>query len=257
MKRLEMLLKLNEILLADMPQSRRWVTDFPLNIQSQWHLFRSLVNIRKPAQIGGNFIELQDELLKDIISEKGITDVNSLAPVYSNIYLWKGDITTLKIDGIVNAANSGLTGCYYPCHSCIDNTIHTYAGIQLRLECFDIMKRQGYPEPVGRAKITDSYNLPCRNVIHTVGPMVRGRLTRNECEQLKSCYWSCLKLAEEKQLKSIAFCCVSTGEFHFPKKEAAQIVVKTVKEYIKEHNKMKVLFDVFSDEDLSIYSNLI
>lgn len=257
MSELEQLLELNKMLLSERPQYREQAAAFPLDTQSQWRLFRSLVNIREPEPIGREFLELQDRLLKKMIAGKGITGSDSLGPMQENICLWQGDITALQIDGIVNAANSGLTGCCCPCHGCIDNAIHTFAGVQLRLECADIMRRQGHPEPTGKAKITKAYNLPSRYVLHTVGPIVTGELTGKDCESLASCYQSCLELAELHRLRSIAFCCISTGEFHFPNREAAEIAVGTVKAYLAAHRGISVVFNVFKDEDYQIYQRLL
>lgn len=254
---LEKLVKLNEILISEKPQYSSRAADFPKDIQSQWRLFRSLVNIREAKPIDRTFLDLQDSLLKKMIADKGITSMDSLTPVQENIYLWQGDITTLQVDGIVNAANSGLTGCYYPCHGCIDNAIHTFAGVQLRLACDSIMKEQGYPEPTGKAKITKAYNLPSKYILHTVGPIITGNLSQEDCGQLASCYQSCLELAEKQNLKSIAFCCISTGEFRFPNNKAAEIAVKTVSEYLSIHPEMSVVFNVFSDEDYRIYNRIL
>lgn len=221
-------------------------------------LLRSLMNVREVAPISTEFLTIQDEFLRAETINKGITELSDLTPVKNDIYLWQGDITTLKCGAVVNAANSGMTGCYYPCHGCIDNVIHTYAGIQLRLECHDIMMHQGYPEPTGKAKITSAYNLPCKYVIHTVGPIVSGSLSLEHCRLLESCYRSCLEIADENHVDSIAFCCISTGEFHFPNAEAAKIAVNTVNLY-KQHtgSKIKVIFNVFKDIDLNIYQNLL
>ena len=230
----------------------------PLNIAEQKKMLRSLMNIRVPKRIGDDFLDVQDEYLQEEISAKGITDLGELSPVSEGIYLWQGDITTLRCDAIVNAANSGMTGCYAPCHGCIDNCIHTYAGIQLRLECAKIMKRQGHEEETGKAKITPAYNLPCKYVLHTVGPIISGPLTQTDKDLLASCYRSCLELAEQNGVKSIAFCCISTGEFHFPNDKAAEIAVKIVKDY-KEQTKssMEVIFNVFKDIDYEIYRELL
>ena len=230
----------------------------PQDVGDQKRLLRSLMNVRMPGRIGEDFLKVQDTYLKEAAKEKGITELSELEPVEEGIYVWRGDITTLRCDAIVNAANSGLTGCYVPCHGCIDNCIHTYAGIQLRNTCADLMERQGYEEPTGRAKITPGYNLPCRYVLHTVGPIVRGKLTEEDTELLASCYRSCLSLAEENGVKSIAFCCISTGVFCFPNQEAAEIAVKTVREYRKEHNsKIEVIFNVWKDIDDKIYRELL
>ncbi len=257
MSRLEQLLKLNQMLLSEQPQYREQAANFPLELQAQWRLFRSLVNIREPKPVGRTFLELQDNLLKEMIVERGITKMSSLTPLQENIYLWQGDITTLQVDGIVNAANSGMTGCYWPCHGCIDNAIHTFAGVQLRIECAAMMKEQGYPEPTGKAKITKAYNLPSHFILHTVGPIVTGKLSEKDCRLLASCYQFCLELAEQNHLKSLAFCCISTGEFHFPSQKAAEIAVKTVKEFLSTHTEMSVVFNVFKNEDYQIYHQIL
>lgn len=256
MSQLEQLRKLNQMLLSEQPQYQEQAADFPLELQSQWRLFRSLVNVREPKPVDRAFLELQDNLLKEMIAERGITKMSSLTPLQENIYLWQGDITTLQVDGIVNAANSGMTGCYCPCHGCIDNAIHTFAGVQLRLECAAMMKEQGYPEPTGTAKITKAYNLPCHFILHTVGPIVTGRLSEKDCKLLASCYQSCLELAEQNHLKSLVFCCISTGEFRFPNQKAAEIAVKTVKEFLSTYTEISVVFNVFKDEDYEIYREL-
>ena len=253
MNRLEKIQKLNELLLEDMPEYRSQGQMFPKEEEAQFHLFRSLVNIRNPKEIGSEFLEMQDIFLKQENAERGITDWRTLIPVEKGIYLWQGDITTLKVDAIVNAANSGMTGCYYPCHKCIDNCIHTYAGVQLRKFCADIMEKQGHPEPTGQAKITPAFNLPSDYIIHTVGPIVSGGLTKKHRELLASCYYSCLELAKENQLESIAFCCISTGEFHFPNEEAAKIAIEEVRRYHKNGGSCHVIFNVFSEIDFQIY----
>ena len=230
----------------------------PQNLAEQKKMLRSLMNIRFPKRIGEDFLVVQDEYLQEEIAGKGITDLQDLSPVSEGIYLWQGDITTLRCDAIVNAANSGMTGCYAPCHGCIDNCIHTYAGMQLRLECAEIMKKQGHEEETGKAKITSAYNLPCKYVLHTVGPIIAGPLTQTDKDLLASCYRSCLELAEQNGVKSIAFCCISTGEFHFPNDIAAQIAVKTVKDYREQtKSSMEVIFNVFKDIDYEIYRKLL
>jgi O-acetyl-ADP-ribose deacetylase (regulator of RNase III) len=230
----------------------------PTNLNEKFRLFRSLVNTRGSAPAGAEFLTLQDEFLQSLIAENGITDVDDLHPVRDNLYLWRGDITTLRADAIVNAANSSLLGCFKPCHPCIDNFIHTYAGIQLRLECAGIMEKQGCPEPTGQAKITEAYNLPCRYILHTVGPIVTGNLTDEHRKLLACCYRSCLSLAEEYKIKSVAFCCISTGEFQFPNEEAAEIAIDTVTTYLKNavHLK-KVIFNVLKETDEIIYKKLL
>lgn len=245
------------MLLEDMPSYQDQAVKFSRNEQSQWRLFRSLVNVREPRPVSSDFIKMQDCFLKNETITKGITDISNLTPIQDKIYLWQGDITTLCVEAIVNAANSGMTGCYCPCHGCIDNAIHTFAGVQLRQECAEIMKAQGYPEPTGQAKITKAYNLPCEYVIHTVGPVVDSQLNENHKQQLASCYRSCLELAEKNHLKSIAFCCISTGEFHFPNRQAAEIAVHEVWAYHKNGGKCAVVFNVFKSKDSSVYSDLI
>lgn len=201
----------------------------PNDEAEQFRLYRSLVNIRPAVQADKEFLRVEDEFLTELTESKGITDIADLQPVENGIYLWKGDITTLKCGAIVNAANSGMTGCWQPCHSCIDNCIHTFAGVRLRYKCTQLMKAQGHEEPIGNAKITPSYNLPCDYIIHTVGPIVQGTLTDRHCQFLQSCYHSCLELAVQNEIKSIAFCCISTGVFGFPQNEAAEIAVDTVR----------------------------
>lgn len=229
----------------------------PKNAEECFKLFRSLVNLRTPKPISKDFLSVQDKFLQEKIAEKGIVNCSDLSPVKPHIYLWQGDITTLKCDAIVNAANSAMLGCFYPCHGCIDNAIHTYSGVQLRLKCAEIMREQGHDEPIGKAKITPAYNLPCKNIIHTVGPYVDGRLKKEHCEQLSSCYLECLKAAAQNQISSIAFCCISTGEFHFPKEEADKIAIKAVSEFLKSNSGIEVIFNVFGNEDLKIYERLL
>lgn len=232
--------------------------DIPADTYEQKRLLRGLMNIRMPSNISEDFLKVQDEYLKAEIAMKGITDVNTFAKSENGIYLWQGDITSLECDAIVNAANSGMTGCYVPNHRCIDNCIHTFAGVQLRTKCADIMRKQGREERVGGAKITPAYNLPCRYIIHTVGPYIYDKPTNNDKRLLASCYKSCLKIAEEYKLKSIAFCCISTGEFHFPPKLAAEIAVETVVEHLQNKNSIeRVIFNVFKDSDKQIYSQLL
>ncbi|MDO4323593.1 MAG: protein-ADP-ribose hydrolase [Lachnospiraceae bacterium] len=232
--------------------------EIPKNKQEQKNLLRSLFNIRMPQTAGHEFLEVQDAYLQTETAEKGVTKLADLHPIQKDIYLWQGDITTLRCDAVVNAANSQMLGCFCPCHGCIDNAIHTYAGIQLRLSCNELMQAQGHEEGTGKAKITLAYNLPSRYVIHTVGPIVRGELTKKHKEQLASCYRSCLELAEHNGVKSIAFCCISTGEFHFPNDKAAEIAVLTVQDYKRQTNsKIEVIFNVFKQIDYEIYRKLL
>ncbi|MDE6586077.1 MAG: protein-ADP-ribose hydrolase [Clostridia bacterium] len=224
----------------------------------KFRLFRALVNMRMPKEASKEFLKIQDEYLQEQLKLKGITDFAELSPVTPDIYLWQGDITTLKCDAIVNAANSQMLGCFCPNHGCIDNAIHTFAGVQLRQECAEIMKAQGREEEAGQAKITKAYNLPCKYVLHTVGPIVHGGLTKQHENLLAGCYRSCLALADKNGLQSVAFCCISTGEFHFPNERAAQIAIRTVEEYKRQtQRKIKVIFNVFKDYDYEIYARLL
>lgn len=243
-------------LLDEQPRYRDM--EIPSDEMEQRQLLRSLFNIRMPARLSEDFLKVQDEYLQEETRRKGVTELADLTPLEPGIYLWQGDITTLVCDAIVNAANSGMTGCYQPCHSCIDNCIHTYAGIQLRSACAELMEKQGYEEPTGQAKITPAYNLPCNHVIHTVGPIVQRQLSIRHEEQLASCYRSCLELADENGCKSIAFCCISTGVFGFPQERAAEIAVRTVKDYkANTYSDIEVIFNVFKDEDDQIYRELL
>lgn len=232
--------------------------EIPKNVQEQEDLLRSLFNVRPPKPIDAEFLKVQDEYLAEEINKLGIVTLDEIDEIEKEIYLWQGDITRLKVGAIVNAANNKLLGCFVPLHKCIDNAIHTFSGIQLRLECNEIMQKQGHDEETGAAKITSAYNLPCDYIIHTVGPIIYKELTQEDCELLKSCYLESLKLAEEKQVESIAFCCISTGVFHFPNEKAAEIAVDTVKRYKRENNsKIKVVFNVFKNEDLKIYNRIL
>ncbi len=230
----------------------------PEGEDGQKRLLRSLMNIRPPGAADGDFLEVQDVYLRNEIEEAGITDIADLRPVCGDLYLWQGDITRLCCGAIVNAANSGMTGCYVPCHACIDNCIHTYAGVQLRLECAQLMSGKPAGEPVGQAEITRAYNLPCRYVIHTVGPMIRGSVSPEDERLLASCYRSCLELADAHSAGSIAFCCISTGVFRFPNRRAAEIAVDTVRAYKEETGSgIEVIFCVFKGTDLEIYRGLL
>ena len=256
MNQSEKRLFLIQSLLKERPEYRD--IDPPAEPESQRQLLRGLMNIRAPQRSEPAFLQVQDEYLQDETAARGITDVADLTPVQPGLYLWQGDITTLKCDAIVNAANSGMTGCYIPNHRCIDNAIHTFAGVELRLACEELMQQQGYPEPTGQAKITPAFNLPCRYVLHTVGPIINGRVTKEDKELLSSCYRSCLVLAAENKLESVAFCCISTGEFHFPNELAAEIAVRTVKEFLKKQTSVKkVIFNVFKAQDKAIYEKLL
>lgn len=256
MNQSEKRLFLIQSLLNERPSCQKQI--IPADSERQKILLRGLMNVRRPVRIGADFLQVQDAYLQDETAAKGITDIADLTPIQPGLYLWQGDITTLKCDAIVNAANSGMTGCYFPNHRCIDNAIHTFAGVELRLTCEQLMEQQGYPEPTGQAKITPAFNLPCRYVLHTVGPIIDGHMTKEDEELLASCYRSCLELAAENGLESVAFCCISTGEFHFPNDLAAEIAVRTVKEYLKKQTSVKkVIFNVFKDLDKAIYEKLL
>ena len=230
----------------------------PAGGEEQRLLLRALMNVRTARKCSPEFLRVQDEYLRAELEAKGITDIGSLMPVRRGLYIWRGDITTLRCDAIVNAANSGMTGCYIPNHRCIDNCIHSYAGVELREYCAELMRSQGHEEPTGRAKITPAFNLPCRYVLHTVGPIVEDKVTKRDEELLASSYRSCLELAAENGLESIAFCCISTGVFHFPNEAAAEIAVATVKEFLtKQTSIKKVIFNVFKDLDKDIYTRLL
>ena len=259
MKRSEQIHYLNEALLEEMPQYRREAGRLPQDAESQRYFLRCLMNVREPRALSPRFLQAQDELLQAEREEKGIVYVADLpaVPGDERIVLWQGDITRLDADAIVNAANAQLLGCFRPGHNCIDNVIHSAAGLQLREECASIMRAQGHEEPTGQVKITKGYNLPAKHVLHTVGPIIEGPLTEKDRELLASCYRSCLKLAEENRLKSVAFCCISTGVFRFPKEEAARIAVSTVRGYLEKGTIEKVIFCVHGEENLRIYQNLL
>ena len=232
--------------------------EIPATADGKKKLLRSLMNIRMAAPLSAEFEKVQDEYLQEVNGEKGYVSLEEMYETEPDLYIWQGDITRLKVGAIVNAANSGMTGCYQPCHSCIDNCIHTFAGIQLRNYCQRLMDEQGYEEPTGQAKITPSFNLPCDYVSQTVGPIVQGTLTTEHEKLLAACYENCLRIADENGVKSIAFCCISTGVFMFPGRRAAEIAVDTVREYKKNNNsEIKVVFNVFKDEDLRIYEGLL
>lgn len=236
--------------------------EVPQDEQGQRNVLRALMNVRMPEGQSHEFFEVQDAYLRERAREKGVTHLEDLTPVSTtepDLYIWRGDITTLATDAIVNAANDQMMGCFVPLHGCIDNAIHTFAGIQLRYTCWRFMQEQGQAEPTGKAKITYGYNLPAKYIIHTVGPIVQGpRPTEQDRGQLASCYRSCLELAEAHDVRSIAFCCISTGEFHFPNKEAAKIAVDTVRAYKRENKSdIKVVFNVFKEMDDKIYRQLL
>lgn len=230
----------------------------PSGLVEKRRLLRSLMNVRPPVPVSEDFLSVQDAYLGERLAERGVTSLNDLIPIHPDLYLWQGDITTLEVDAIVNAANSQMMGCFVPCHGCIDNAIHTYAGVQLRLECARIMAEQKKAEPTGTAKITKAYHLPCRYVLHTVGPIIHGTVTERDRELLASCYCSCLELAAANDLHSVAFCCISTGEYHFPSELAAEIAIRTVQTWQQSNpDKIEVIFNVFKDSDYAIYKHLL
>ena len=233
--------------------------EIPETEKEKKDLFRTLMNTWKVPELPSEFYEVQDEYLQGVLKVKGITRLEELTEIDENIYLWQGDITTLEVDAIVNAANKALLGCLIPLHRCIDNAIHSQAGLQLRKECDDIIKAQGSFEKTGQAKITAGYNLPAKHVIHTVGPIIYRVVEDDDKELLASCYRNSLKLASENNLKSIAFCCISTGEFRFPNDLAAEIAVAEVREFFRENLNadLKVVFNMFKDLDKKFYEELL
>ncbi len=260
MNRKEQIQFLITILLEELPAYREQAAQFPKDEYSQRRLLRSLMNVRPPMPLREDFLKVQDAFLSAEREEKGVIDVDGLPVSLADprLVLWQGDITRLKVDAIVDADNSALLGCFYPCHGCIDNAIHSAAGLQLRDECNRIMEAQGYPEPNGQAKLSKGYNLPARYVLHTVGPIVQGQVTQENWDDLASCYRSCLSLAAEHKLETVAFCCISTGEYRFPNREAAMIAVRTVKEFLDQKSSIrKVIFNVFKDIDAAIYRELL
>ena len=240
--------------------------EIPETEQGKRDLFRALCNVREPKPVSEEFLRLQDKELQAQLKEKGIVGLDAVRQLSIihypfSISLWQGDITRLKVDAIVNAANAQMLGCFHPLHKCIDNAIHSAAGVQLREECHQLMQQQGHLEPTGTAKITKAYNLPCKHVIHTVGPIIpNGIPTASQQDQLASCYRSIMQLAEENRLESVAFCCISTGEFRFPNQLAAEIAVKTVSDFLVEHSESsvkQVVFNVFKDVDKRIYEGIL
>jgi O-acetyl-ADP-ribose deacetylase (regulator of RNase III) len=248
-------------LIEEQPEYRQ--LNIPSDLPGKRRIIRSLLNRRLPVPVSEILLKALDKELINQLIEKGIVELNQsmVSPIHNRLCLWQGDITRLKADAIVNAANSQMLGCFVPLHGCIDNAIHSAAGIQLRMECNELMKKQWYPEPTGSAKITKGYNLPSKFVIHTVGPIISGlKVSLEEANQLADCYLSSLRLADENKLRSIAFCCISTGEYRFPNQQAAEIAVRTVREYFDlypETGIEVVIFNVFKDIDYSIYRKLL
>ena len=249
----ERLLSLIEYLLSERRDSGS--VSVPHSDDERFQLYRSLINIRPPQPVTDEYLKIQDEYLQELSKERGIVRISDTEYMGGDLYLWQGDITRLAADTIVNAANSEMLGCFHPCHNCIDNCIHTYAGIQLREECSRLMAEQGHEEPTGQAKITRGYNLPAKHILHTVGPIVSGGLKKSQEYALANCYRNCLTLAAEKAIVSIAFCCISTGVFGFPQERAAEIAIGTVKRY--KPKGMKVIFNVYRDEDERRYRTLL
>ena len=231
----------------------------PQDKKEKEDLLRTLMNIWEVEELSDEFYKLQDEYLQEKLAQEKLTSLEELTEIERNIYLWQGDITTLKVDAIVNAANKALLGCFIPHHRCIDNAIHSKAGLQLRQECFDIMQNQGEYEKTGQAKLTSGYNLPAKHVVHTVGPIIYDKVEERDKELLASCYRNCLELAVKNGIKSIAFCCISTGEFRFPNELAAEIAVLAVRTFFKNNPecKIKVIFNVFKDSDFDIYRKVL
>ncbi len=243
-------------LLAKLASDER--VEVPSSRDGQRALLRALLNVRPPKAVSTEFIAVQDAYLHERCLEKGITRLEDLVPLQPHLYVWRGDITTLATDGIVNAANSQMLGCFVPNHGCIDNAIHTFAGVQLRLACAEQMAAQGHGERTGGAKITPGFNLPARHVLHTVGPIVGRRVTSRDQLALASCYRSCLELAARSGLRSLAFCCISTGEFHYPNDQAARVAVDTVRSYLQNaDDPLEVVFNVFKPVDDQIYRDLL
>lgn len=263
-----------QMLAADSEQYKN--ISIPAEETDQKNLIRSLMNVRMPGEISDELLNLQDIYLQDELAAKGVVDLADIPTVkkqydsdfpYSDrLSLWQGDITRIKAGAIVNAANSQMLGCFVPCHKCIDNAIHSAAGMQLREECHHIMTQKRlrygrqYKEPIGTATLTKGYNLPCDYVIHTVGPIVYGGLNDTLCEDLHNCYKNVLECCAGNEIHSVAFCCISTGEFHFPNREAAKIAVDTVVGFLegnKDCGMERIVFNVFKDSDYEIYEEIL
>lgn len=256
-----------EALLREHPEYEE--QKIPSNLREQQLLLRGLMNVRQPFPVPEETRRVQDDYLAERLRERGTTTLDEIisgkapsafATNIPGVYVWQGDITTLAVDAIVNAANSQMMGCFVPGHHCIDNAIHTYAGMQLRWACAEMMLDQGYEEPTGQAKITPGFNLPAKYILHTVGPIVSGMVpSAMDKVNLANCYTACLDLAAEKGLHSVAFCCISTGVFGYPNKDAAEVAVRTVKAWLASHAsaKMTVVFNTYLDVDQEIYRQLI
>ncbi len=266
-----------DYLLEAFKKDSLWYKDLEVgeDYQEKRRTLRSLMNIRMPGAMAPEVLEVQDEFLREEAAEKGIVTLEEIPtavrqygsrkPFGDKISIWQGDITRLQVGAIVNAANSQMLGCFHPCHGCIDNAIHSAAGIELREACSQYMEHRKvqygkeYEEPTGRAVLTEGYNLPAEYVIHTVGPIVYGNLTEKLKEDLRNCYKNILKCCVEHGIRSVAFCCISTGEFHFPNDEAARIAVAEVRKYLEKHQEDfdRVIFNVFKDVDRELYEDLV
>ena len=237
----------------------------PADTESKRRILRSLMNIRMPRKMNDSILAVQDEYLRERIRENGIVTLSEIPVIRNGMSIWQGDITRLAVDAIVNAANSQMLGCFVPMHTCIDNCIHTFAGVQLRAECNRQMNQlrirygRDYEQPTAIPMLTDGYNLPAKKIIHIVGPIVEDRLTPALEKDLADCYRNTLDLCEEHGLRSVAFCCISTGVFHFPNQRAAEIAVKTVSRWLDDHKGRidRVIFNVFKDEDKVYYEKLL
>ena len=237
----------------------------PEDTDGKQRVLRSLMNIRMPKKLSDEVLSVQDEYLAERAREKGIVQLSDIPVIRDGLSIWQGDITRLAVDAIVNAANSQMLGCFVPMHTCIDNCIHTFAGVQLRAECNRQMNQlrvkngPAYEQPTAVPMLTDAYNLPANKVIHIVGPIVQYRLTPALEKDLADCYRNTLDMCSENGLKSVAFCCISTGVFHFPNKRAAKIAVDTVEKWMTDNPGVmeRVIFNVFKDEDKEYYEELI
>ncbi len=248
-----------EIFKADSDEYKGLQT--PEDVEGKRRILRSLMNIRMPKMVTEEVLKVQDEYLSGRAVEKGVVDLLDIPVIRDGLCVWQGDITRLAVDAIVNAANSQMLGCFVPMHICIDNCIHSFAGIQLRAECNEKMNQlrmkygKNYEQPTAVPMLTDAYNLPAKKVVHIVGPIVNNKLTPALEKELADCYRNTLDICAENNLKSVAFCCISTGVFHFPNKRASEIAVQTVTEWMREHSGMveRVIFNVFKDEDKEYY----
>lgn len=237
----------------------------PADTEGKRRILRSLMNIRMPGKMDDAVLAVQDAYLRERIRENGVIELSDIPEIRDGLSIWQGDITRLAVDAIVNAANSQMLGCFVPMHTCIDNCIHTFAGVQLRAECSRQMtllrERYGmdYEQPTAVPMLTDAYNLPAKKIVHIVGPIVEYRLTPRLENDLAACYRNTLDLCEQNGLRSVAFCCISTGVFRFPNQRAAEIAVETVTEWIKGHPSAvdRIIFNVFRDEDKQIYEDLL